>query len=85
MTEPLAVLFVFLLLAAAVLLLRKRGFPRLAAGPIRQIEAVERLRLGPNHTLHLIRVGERRLLVATHGTGCTLLGDASVFTAENPL
>ena len=84
MAEPLAVIFVFLLLAAVVLLLRKRGFPRLAAGSDRQIEAVERLRLGPNHTLHLIRVGERRLLVATHGTGCTLLGDASVLSGGQP-
>ena len=80
MTEPLAVIFVLLLLAAAVLFLQKRGIPRLTTSGTRQIEALDRLRLGPNHTLHLIRMGERRLLVATHGGGCTLLGEASALT-----
>lgn len=84
MTEPLAVIFVLLLLAAAVLFFQKRGIPRLAPAGARQVESLERLRLGPNHTLHLVRVGERRLLVATHSGGCTLLGEAAVLTERQP-
>jgi flagellar biogenesis protein FliO len=84
LTEPLAVVFVLLLLAAAVLFLQKRGIPGLKASGPRQIEALERLRLGPNHTLHLVRIGERHLLVATHGAGCTLLGEASTLSERQP-
>ena len=78
MTEAFAVVFVLALLAVTVLLLRRHGLPRMAARGSREIEMIERLRLGPNHTLHLLRVGGQRLLVATHNSGCTLIGNAAV-------
>lgn len=76
MTEALAVLFVFALLGAVIVLFRKRGSPLPRPGAARQLETLERLRLGPGHTVHLLRLGERRLLVATFGNGCALLADA---------
>jgi flagellar biogenesis protein FliO len=77
MTEAFAVVFVLALLAVTVLLLRRHGLPRLAMKGSREIETIESLRLGPNHTLYLLRVGGQRLLVATHNSGCTLLGNAA--------
>lgn len=77
MTESLAVLFVLLLLGGVLWLLQKRGSIRIAADGPKRMEAIERLRLGPNHTLHLIRVRDRELLVVTHGSGCTMLGSTS--------
>ena len=73
-----AVGLVFGLLAAAMWALRRRGFlprggilrARRAAG---RLEAIERLALSPQHTLHLVRVADRALLIGAHSSGCTLL------------
>jgi flagellar biogenesis protein FliO len=71
-----AVAGVLLLLAAALWWLRRRGF----AGPVlagkgtgRRLESIERMPLGPHHTLHLVRLGERAFLVASSPGGCALL------------
>lgn len=73
-----AILFVLALLAAAIWLLRRRSLlqfnlPGRAGQSPRQINAVERLSLTPQHSVHLLRVGERAVLLSTHPSGCTLL------------
>jgi flagellar biosynthetic protein FliO len=73
-----AVALVFGLLAAALWVLRRRGLasrggflrPRKAGG---RLESLERLALSPQHTLHLVRVQDRALLIGAHSGGCTLL------------
>lgn len=42
----------------------------------RALETVERLALTTHHTLHILRLRDRELLVATHPQGCTLLDTA---------
>ena len=37
------------------------------------MELVERVALGPAHALHLVRLGTRGLLIASHAGGCTLV------------
>lgn len=64
------------LLAATLGWLRRKGFAgvlpaRKTAG--KRLECLERLALGPQHTLHLVRLGETALLVASTPAGCTLL------------
>lgn len=80
MEQALAVVLVLVLLAAALWLLRAKGFARFSAGPVRKkdglLAAVERLPLGPQHTLHLVRVGNRAVLVGVSPAGCTLLESA---------
>jgi flagellar biogenesis protein FliO len=70
-----AVLSVLGLLTVVVWWLRRRGvrpgFTRRA--PVRLIENLERVPLGPQQTLHLVRVGERVLLVACYPSGCAVL------------
>lgn len=72
-----AVALVFGLLAAALWVLRRRGL--VAGGAITRgrkagrIEALERLVLSPHHTLHLVRVADRALLIGANAAGCTLL------------
>ncbi|MGB7762434.1 MAG: flagellar biosynthetic protein FliO, partial [Bryobacteraceae bacterium] len=55
------------LLGGVLRWLRRRGMATLAIGrkrPRRKLELVERLPLGPQHSLHLVRLGETMLLVA---------------------
>jgi flagellar biosynthetic protein FliO len=68
-----AVALVLGLFGAALWALRRRGLstPRLRRG--RRLEYLERLPLGPQHALHLVRVDERELLVASSPGGCWLV------------
>lgn len=79
--QPLAAVFLVLaLLGGALFLLGKRGaaafsFPRMTPAAARKMEVLERLPLGPQHALHLVRVGGRSVVVATAPTSCHLLCD----------
>jgi flagellar biosynthetic protein FliO len=73
-----AVAGVLMLLGATLWWLKRRGvampaLTRRAAG--RRMECLERLPLGPQHSLHLIRMGDAELLVASSPAGCALLKD----------
>jgi flagellar biosynthetic protein FliO len=71
-----AVVLVLLLLAGSLWWLRRRGFAAFTLAPHhkeRRMECLERLTLGPQHTLHLVRVGEAELLLASSPSGCTLV------------
>ncbi len=77
-------LYVQLLVAAAVVALAVFLTRRLPGsrfwravrpgGRGRWMASVERLSLTPQHTLHLVRVRDRAVLVAAHSRGCQLLG-----------
>lgn len=71
------VLVVFGLLAAAVYLLgRRRGLPLLRLPGRRgtgDMEVLDRLYLTPQHSLHVVRVGKRGLLISLHPGGSSLL------------
>jgi flagellar biogenesis protein FliO len=78
--QVLSVLLVFALLGAALWSLRRGGMRTLVPGRWRQtgaqaksVQSLERLALSPQHSLHLVQVDGRQLLVATHPQGCTLL------------
>jgi flagellar biogenesis protein FliO len=71
-----AVGLVLLLLAGSLWALRRRGFAAIAiSGKVseRRLRSLERLPLGPQHTLHLVRVDGRELLVASSAAGCSLI------------
>ena len=74
--QAAAVAAVLGLLAATLWWLRRRGLAGIALGIQpggRRLEALARLRLGPQHTLHLVRLGETALLLAASPTGCALV------------
>ena len=76
----LSVVFVLAMLAGVLWWLRRKS-------PVRpgwrfrlrrdrggaRLEVVERLPLTAQHTLHLVRVADRALLVAVHTSGCSLI------------
>ena len=74
--QVLAVFLVLGLLGAALWLLRSRGLARFS-GPSRRksrhLEAIARLPLTPQHSVHLIRVSDHAILLAISPTGCTLV------------
>jgi len=78
---------VLALLGVTLWWLRRRGVavrwsPRRPAA--RKLEHLERLPLAPHHTLHLIRLGETALLVASTPSGCALLESRPCREIEGP-
>jgi flagellar biosynthetic protein FliO len=74
--QLLAIVLVLALTAGVAWWLRRRGvlpapLPRRTAG--KRLDTLERLPLGPQQTLHLVRLGERALLVAATPAGCAVL------------
>jgi len=67
--QVLSILLVFLLLAA-VLWKARRGSFKIMPKKGRALEQIERLALTPQHSLHLVRVQGRELLIATYPQGC---------------
>jgi flagellar biogenesis protein FliO len=75
-----AVVLVLTLLPLTLWWLRRRGLAGMAGGlPLvrkanpRHLESLERLPLGPQHTLHLVRLGGAALLISASPAGCALL------------
>ena len=78
--QMLAVLMVFALLAGLMLWLRRRGIARFRfrtgftrRKTARRLELLERLPLTPQHSLHVVRMGGRALLIGVSPSGCALL------------
>jgi flagellar biogenesis protein FliO len=69
--QPLAaIIFVAAILGGVLFLLKKRGGA--PTGP-RRLEVVDRVSLGPHHALHLVRAGDRMVLIATAPSSCQVL------------
>lgn len=87
--QILSVGLVIALLAGALWLLNRKGLAQFAirrssrtrAG---RLEATDRLILTPHHSLHLVRVADRALLIALHPGGCTVLENLDWQEARNP-
>lgn len=77
--QSLAVVFVFTLLWMALWLLRKRGWAGMRrSNPLSNLlESRGKLVLTARHSIHLVRVGDRNLILALHPDGLTFLGDAA--------
>lgn len=71
------IVFVFALLGTAIVWLRRKnlifmGRPSKVAD-VNRLQVTDRVRLTPQHSLHVLRAGEREFIIATHAAGCTLL------------
>jgi flagellar protein FliO/FliZ len=74
----LAVLMVMALLAGLLFGMRRRGMARFRFGlpgkkAARRLELMERLPLTPQHSLHMVRMGGRELLIGVSPSGCAVL------------
>ncbi len=79
LTEQIGmVLLVFGLLGGLLWLAKNRGLAAFKLGTRRtgngrRLEVLERVPLTPQHALHLVRVADRTVLIATAPSSCTLL------------
>jgi flagellar biogenesis protein FliO len=77
--QSLAITFVFALLWTAIWLLRKKGRIRLSSGktrgPCAMLESRGKLVLSQQHSIQLVRIGKRELVLALHPSGVTLLAE----------
>jgi flagellar biogenesis protein FliO len=78
--QVLGVLAVLGLLGGTLWWLRSRGLAQFAGAPRRRkagaMESLERLPLSPTHTLHLLRVADRAIVLATSSAGCQVVESA---------
>jgi flagellar biosynthetic protein FliO len=80
-----AIVLVLGLTAGLAWWLRRRGVLQSALPPRtrgKRLESLERLPLGPQQTLHLVRLGEKALLVAATPSGCALLDSVDLCALE---
>ena len=75
--QSLAITFVFFLLWAALWFLRKRRGISFSKGRSTKglLESRAKLALSAQHSLHLVRIGGRDIVLALHPSGVTLLSD----------
>jgi len=75
--QSLAITFVFALLWGALWFLRKKrlaGFSRRTARHA-HLESIAKLALTGQHSIHIVRAGDRELVLGLHSSGVTLLAD----------
>jgi flagellar biogenesis protein FliO len=84
--QSLAITIVFALLWAALWLLKRRGAIRPRPGKNRaeteRLESRGRLALSAQHSLHLIRAGDREVLLALHPAGVTVVCELSAAAGQ---
>lgn len=81
-----SVLFVLGLLGGTLWWLRNRGMARFAVKGLgrgaKHIQPIERFTLTPQHSLHLVSVGGRTMLIAVSPAGCAVLEKDVAASAE---
>lgn len=71
-----------LVFLAGMLVAVRKGWIRMAwkgrSAGSRLVEVQDRVNIGPNHSLCLVRAGGKTLLLGLHQTGCVLLTEVEV-------
>ena len=78
MQQALSVVLVLGILGGALWWLRRKGMAQFAfktpgSGKRKSIQVIERMALTPQHSLHLVRVADRTMLIAASPSGCSIL------------
>jgi flagellar biogenesis protein FliO len=85
--QVLGVVGVLALLGGSLWWLRSKGLAQFAVrgpggGKTRSMKVVERLALSPQHSLYLVRVADRTMLVASSPGGCSILDGVAASADE---
>jgi flagellar biogenesis protein FliO len=78
--QLIAITLVLGLLWLALWSVKRKGLLGIRAGKSKRgsLEACGKLSLTPQHSIHLVRIGERRVTLAVHPAGISVLGDVAV-------
>lgn len=80
--QVLSVVAVLALLGGALWWLRRQGLAQFAVrgggSKARSMKVIERLALTPQHSLYLVRVAGRTMLIAASPGGCSILDGAAI-------
>jgi len=79
--QSLGAVFVILVLGVVAILVVKRVLPRIGVTQGRRIHVLETVYLGPRRSLHMVKIGERILLVGATNEGLGLLSDLTGFVS----
>jgi flagellar biogenesis protein FliO len=71
--QALALLAVFGLLGAALWFVKNRQSPQLGKRGELRMQVIERVSLTPQHTLCLVRIGGRLVMIGTAPSSCQLI------------
>jgi flagellar biogenesis protein FliO len=78
MTPVLEITAVFLVLMVLWIVRQKRHelfhWASISRRPKQSLQVVDHVRLTPNHSIHVVRLANRMIVVAVHPAGCQLLG-----------
>jgi len=81
--QSLGAVFLILLLGALAILVVKRLLPRIGVTQGRRIRVLETVYLGPRRSLHMVRIGDRILLIGGAHDGLSLLSDLTGFVSPD--
>lgn len=71
--QGLALLAVFGLLGAALWFVKTRRVPSLRVRGERRLQVIERVALTPQHTLCLVKIGQRLVTIGTAPSSCQII------------
>jgi flagellar biosynthetic protein FliO len=73
------VMVVLAILIAVIYLLKQRGIARFAGmrGPERIVKVIERIPLTAQHAVHVVQIGQRRVLLSSSPGSCQLIAEIS--------
>jgi flagellar biogenesis protein FliO len=82
--QMVSVSLVLALLACTLYWLRRKGLAMPRSRRLPHMEVTERLPLAPHHTLCLVRVADRALVLDVHAQGASLLASLDAMELDPP-
>jgi len=71
-------------LGAAAIYLTKRVLPKIAGGPSKEIQILETAHIGQRRAVHLVKAGDRMLLIGSTNGSITRLADLTKASSSGP-
>ncbi len=68
-------------LGAAAVYASKKLLPKITSAPGREIHVIETVHLGPRKSLHLLKIGNQRILIGSTNETITKLADMDDFSS----
>jgi flagellar biosynthetic protein FliO len=71
------------ILGGAAMYVSKKFLPKIVNQPGKNVHILETTHLGPRKTIHLLKIGERKLLIGSTNENITMLADVTEAVKQN--